>query len=165
MCGRWESFPREFAKCRRCRKAKYCGKECQSVAWSDGHRFWCSVKDPEDGEDRENQGKWSHHHDHPVNIVLNMNLTTGRAERRAQREQERAARAQALEAQLAEEFQRPARVVVAVPPGTNPPNPVAAMNIPIPEPHRVRPGNVPATFGNWTFSPLTLRRPRRSTLR
>ena len=39
-CGRWESFPREFAKCRRCRKAKYCSKECQSKAWSEGHRFW-----------------------------------------------------------------------------------------------------------------------------
>lgn len=40
-CGRWEKFPREFAKCRRCRKAKYCSKECQSKAWSEGHRFWC----------------------------------------------------------------------------------------------------------------------------
>jgi hypothetical protein len=39
-CGKWESFPREFAKCRRCRKAKYCSKECQSRAWSEGHRFW-----------------------------------------------------------------------------------------------------------------------------
>ena len=39
VCGKWESFPREFAKCRRCRKAKYCGKECQSKAWADGHRY------------------------------------------------------------------------------------------------------------------------------
>jgi hypothetical protein len=39
-CGRWENFPREFAKCRRCRKAKYCSKECQSKAWQEGHRFW-----------------------------------------------------------------------------------------------------------------------------
>ena len=38
VCGKWETFPREFAKCRRCRKAKYCGKECQSKAWADGHR-------------------------------------------------------------------------------------------------------------------------------
>ena len=45
LCGRWETYPREFAKCRRCRKAKYCGKECQSTAWSEGHRFWCSAKD------------------------------------------------------------------------------------------------------------------------
>jgi hypothetical protein len=45
MCGKWETYPREFAKCRRCRKAKYCGKECQSTAWSEGHRFWCSAKD------------------------------------------------------------------------------------------------------------------------
>ncbi|KAG8931123.1 hypothetical protein FRC01_001824 [Tulasnella sp. 417] len=47
VCGKWESFPREFAKCRRCRKAKYCGKECQSKAWADGHRFWCSSRDAE----------------------------------------------------------------------------------------------------------------------
>jgi hypothetical protein len=50
LCGKWESFPREFAKCRRCRKAKYCGKECQSTAWSEGHRFWCSAKDNDDHE-------------------------------------------------------------------------------------------------------------------
>lgn len=39
-CGKWEISPREFAKCRRCRKAKYCSKECQSKAWQEGHRFW-----------------------------------------------------------------------------------------------------------------------------
>ena len=43
-CGKWESFPREFAKCRKCRKAKYCSKQCQSAAWSEGHRFWCSTR-------------------------------------------------------------------------------------------------------------------------
>lgn len=48
LCGKWETYPREFAKCRRCRKAKYCGKECQSTAWSEGHRFWCSAKDVDD---------------------------------------------------------------------------------------------------------------------
>ncbi|KAL1725131.1 hypothetical protein EV714DRAFT_256099 [Schizophyllum commune] len=48
LCGKWESYPREFAKCRRCRKAKYCGKECQSTAWSEGHRFWCSAKEGDD---------------------------------------------------------------------------------------------------------------------
>jgi hypothetical protein len=40
-CGKWESYAREFAKCRRCRKAKYCSKACQSKAWSEGHRWWC----------------------------------------------------------------------------------------------------------------------------
>ena len=50
LCGKWESFPREFAKCRRCRKAKYCGKECQSRAWSEGHRFWCSAREADDAE-------------------------------------------------------------------------------------------------------------------
>ncbi|KAI9016270.1 hypothetical protein CLU79DRAFT_764177 [Phycomyces nitens] len=43
-CGKWETGPREFAKCRRCRKAKYCSKSCQSIAWSDGHRWWCSER-------------------------------------------------------------------------------------------------------------------------
>lgn len=55
MCGKWETYPREFAKCRRCRKAKYCGKECQSTAWSEGHRFWCSAKEA----DEENLGEHS----------------------------------------------------------------------------------------------------------
>ncbi|KAF8713272.1 MYND finger, partial [Rhizoctonia solani] len=50
LCGRWEEFPREFAKCRRCRKAKYCGKECQSKAWAEGHRFWCSAREEEDSQ-------------------------------------------------------------------------------------------------------------------
>ncbi|CAK5272122.1 unnamed protein product [Mycena citricolor] len=51
LCGRWEAYPREFAKCRRCRKAKYCGKDCQSTAWSEGHRFWCSAKEGDDAPD------------------------------------------------------------------------------------------------------------------
>ncbi|KAH9481932.1 MYND-type zinc finger protein samB [Psilocybe cubensis] len=58
MCGKWETYPREFAKCRRCRKAKYCGKECQSTAWSEGHRFWCSAKDV----DEDNLGEHAHAH-------------------------------------------------------------------------------------------------------
>lgn len=39
-CGKWESFPREFAKCRRCKRTKYCSRKCQLNAWS-YHRFWC----------------------------------------------------------------------------------------------------------------------------
>ncbi|KAF9922813.1 hypothetical protein FBU30_007076 [Linnemannia zychae] len=46
-CGKWETKPREFAKCRRCRKAKYCSKQCQSKAWNEGHRWWCIEKKPE----------------------------------------------------------------------------------------------------------------------
>jgi hypothetical protein len=45
-CGKTESHPREFAKCRRCRKAKYCSKECQSRAWADGHKYWCMERPP-----------------------------------------------------------------------------------------------------------------------
>lgn len=48
LCGKWESYPREFAKCRRCRKAKYCSKQCQSKGWQMGHRFWCSARSEED---------------------------------------------------------------------------------------------------------------------
>ena len=97
LCGRWETFPREFAKCRRCRKAKYCGKDCQSTAWSEGHRFWCSAKDPEDDGD--------HHHHHgerrtgggaigdgrapPITTTTSGGTITGRTERRADRDRQR----------------------------------------------------------------------------
>ncbi|GAB7357880.1 hypothetical protein MBLNU230_g0050t1 [Neophaeotheca triangularis] len=40
QCGKWEQFQRQFAKCRRCRRTKYCSKECQKGAWG-SHRFWC----------------------------------------------------------------------------------------------------------------------------
>ncbi|EIW68259.1 hypothetical protein TREMEDRAFT_44669 [Tremella mesenterica DSM 1558] len=42
-CGKKETVAREFSKCRKCRKAKYCSKECQSMAWAEGHRFWWVV--------------------------------------------------------------------------------------------------------------------------
>ena len=41
-CGRWEQWTRQFAKCRRCRRTKYCSKECQKRAWI-YHRHWCQV--------------------------------------------------------------------------------------------------------------------------
>lgn len=40
QCGKWEEVPRQFAKCRRCRRTKYCSKECQKSAWA-YHRHWC----------------------------------------------------------------------------------------------------------------------------
>ena len=90
LCGKWERFPREFAKCRRCRKAKYCGKECQSTAWSEGHRFWCSAKDPEEDGD--------HHHHHQAGESSRSNAAasggaavagTGTPSRREARERDR----------------------------------------------------------------------------
>lgn len=39
-CGKWEEFQRQFAKCRRCRRTKYCSKDCQKTAWA-YHRHWC----------------------------------------------------------------------------------------------------------------------------
>ncbi|KAI4112006.1 MAG: hypothetical protein LQ339_000013 [Xanthoria mediterranea] len=41
-CGKWEQYTRQFAKCRRCRRTKYCSKECQKKAWV-YHRHWCVV--------------------------------------------------------------------------------------------------------------------------
>ncbi|VEU21726.1 DEKNAAC102349 [Brettanomyces naardenensis] len=41
-CGKWETEPRQFAKCRRCKRAKYCSKECQSKAWA-YHKYWCNA--------------------------------------------------------------------------------------------------------------------------
>lgn len=95
LCGRWETYPREFAKCRRCRKAKYCGKECQSTAWSEGHRFWCSAKEGEEAEDLAEQHQPSDdRHDHhggggdilPSAAVAE--AAQARAERRAERERQ-----------------------------------------------------------------------------
>lgn len=39
-CGKWEKFPREFLKCRRCKRTKYCSRDCQMKAWH-CHRNWC----------------------------------------------------------------------------------------------------------------------------
>ena len=44
-CGKWEEKTRQFAKCRRCRRTKYCSKECQKNAWV-YHRHWCQVANP-----------------------------------------------------------------------------------------------------------------------
>lgn len=40
QCGKWEEYTRQFAKCRRCRRTKYCSKDCQKLAWA-FHRHWC----------------------------------------------------------------------------------------------------------------------------
>ncbi|CZT52056.1 related to samB [Rhynchosporium secalis] len=45
QCGKWEEFTRQFAKCRRCRRTKYCSKECQKSAWV-FHRHWCVAATP-----------------------------------------------------------------------------------------------------------------------
>lgn len=56
-CGKWESYPRQFAKCRRCKRTKYCLKDCQLKAWH-YHRHWCvqstpSVRTPTPGVPEE----------------------------------------------------------------------------------------------------------------
>lgn len=97
LCGRWETFPREFAKCRRCRKAKYCGKDCQSTAWSEGHRFWCSAKDPDDdgdhhhhhGERRSGAGTIGDSRAPAITTTTSGGTITGRTERRTDRDRQR----------------------------------------------------------------------------
>lgn len=43
-CGKWEEYPRQFAKCRRCKRTKYCSRKCQLKAWT-YHRYWCHEVD------------------------------------------------------------------------------------------------------------------------
>lgn len=90
LCGRWETYPREFAKCRRCRKAKYCGKECQSTAWSEGHRFWCSAKDGDETEEPTEHPHGGHgdsNGETPASVAAS-EAAQARAERRAERERQ-----------------------------------------------------------------------------
>ena len=65
QCGKWEEFTRQFAKCRRCRRTKYCSKECQKGAWG-SHRFWCVAAEEGSGEagnsDRHHRHGHGHHH-------------------------------------------------------------------------------------------------------
>lgn len=39
-CGKWELTPREFSKCKRCKRTKYCSRDCQMRAWH-CHKNWC----------------------------------------------------------------------------------------------------------------------------
>ena len=145
LCGKWESYPREFAKCRRCRKAKYCGKECQSTAWSEGHRFWCSAKDGEDVDDLA--------HDHMHFLDEPDGSAAARAERRAERE--RLARERAAAAG----FPIPGNQAHLVPPNVPPPAPTPAP----PTRQRVTalPSNVPQPVPSPTSQPYVQLRSRR----
>ncbi|KAK3721462.1 hypothetical protein LTR37_003017 [Vermiconidia calcicola] len=62
-CGQWEEYTRQFAKCRRCRRTKYCSKECQKGAWG-SHRFWCVAAEPGDGEAGGSERHHRHGHGH-----------------------------------------------------------------------------------------------------
>ena len=64
-CGKWEEYTRQFAKCRRCRRTKYCSKECQKGAWG-SHRFWCvAAEEGKEGDhSRHHHGHPHHHHHH-----------------------------------------------------------------------------------------------------
>ncbi|EME85734.1 uncharacterized protein MYCFIDRAFT_161381 [Pseudocercospora fijiensis CIRAD86] len=61
QCGKWEEYTRQFAKCRRCRRTKYCSKECQKGAWG-SHRFWCvPAEDSREGEAGSSEHRHRHH--------------------------------------------------------------------------------------------------------
>ncbi|KAH7926352.1 hypothetical protein BV22DRAFT_1087158 [Leucogyrophana mollusca] len=119
LCGRWESYPREFAKCRRCRKAKYCGKECQSTAWSEGHRFWCSAKDGDEDGDLAGEGTGMEAAageggaPATAEAVTIGRTETVRADRRGERDQHTRERGGAVPT-VAEVFERPR--ATAIPP-------------------------------------------------
>lgn len=63
QCGKWEEYTRQFAKCRRCRRTKYCSKECQKGAWG-SHRFWCVAADSDREGEAGGSGERRHHHHH-----------------------------------------------------------------------------------------------------
>ncbi|KAH0833395.1 hypothetical protein J3R83DRAFT_12500 [Lanmaoa asiatica] len=149
LCGKWESYPREFAKCRRCRKAKYCGKECQSTAWSEGHRFWCSAKDGEDVEDL------AHDHMHMHGPDVADGSAAARAERRAERERLARERAAATGVPI------PVSQVQLVPPNVPPPSTSTA-----PSRQRVMalPPNVPQPIPSPTSQAYARNRRRAETV-
>lgn len=76
-CGKWEEVPRQFAKCRRCRRTKYCSKECQKGAWG-SHRFWCVAAD-EGKEAEHSRHNPHHHHHHHHHSASNHHQTNGEA--------------------------------------------------------------------------------------
>lgn len=80
-CGKWEDHPKQFPKCRRCKRTKYCSRLCQLKSW-EFHRYWCQesnstnttgnstgVQTPtrdasESDTDPEHQNTHHHHHHH-----------------------------------------------------------------------------------------------------
>lgn len=89
-CGKWEDFPRQFAKCRRCKRTKYCSRDCQLSAWT-YHRYWChevgtsaSTTASTTGANTPNAAHPSHsevsqnttEHDNTINFTINNNNAT-----------------------------------------------------------------------------------------
>lgn len=69
-CGRWEKFPREFSKCKRCKRTKYCSRECQMRAWH-CHKNWCVPSNPNSGSTNTAHSTattYDGQHDRTVNV-------------------------------------------------------------------------------------------------
>jgi len=77
-CGKWEEYTRQFAKCRRCRRTKYCSKECQKGAWG-SHRFWCVAAEQDGEAGNSDRPHRRHHHHHSTHHHHGSSSTFGRA--------------------------------------------------------------------------------------
>ncbi|GMM38401.1 Mub1 protein [Saccharomycopsis crataegensis] len=70
-CGKWETDKR-FSKCKRCRRAKYCSRDCQFKAW-EYHKYWCQPASSSSSSNSANTNgdgssssrhRHRHHHNH-----------------------------------------------------------------------------------------------------
>lgn len=71
QCGRWELYSREFSKCRRCKRTKYCSRECQMRAWQ-CHRNWCIPSSSSSNTNTNNTNN-----DNVANNTIGENLNPG----------------------------------------------------------------------------------------
>ncbi|CAH1233435.1 Hypp739 [Branchiostoma lanceolatum] len=53
FCNRQELPEAKFQKCGRCRKTRYCSKQCQHQHWRGGHKDECKEKKPDDLKEAE----------------------------------------------------------------------------------------------------------------
>ena len=71
-CGIWEDHPKQFSKCRRCKRAKYCSRNCQTKAWV-FHKHWCVPAIAPNSMNNNNVSPASsehpHSHDHALTPI------------------------------------------------------------------------------------------------
>lgn len=75
-CGIWEDHPKQFSKCRRCKRAKYCSRNCQTKAWV-FHKHWCvPAIAPNSMNNNTNVSSASSEHPHSHDHALTSSATT-----------------------------------------------------------------------------------------
>lgn len=70
-CGKWEKYPREFSKCKRCKRTKYCSRDCQMRAWQ-CHKNWCVPSGSSSGSTATTHSTSTHfdgQHDRTINVT------------------------------------------------------------------------------------------------